>query len=206
MVGGPKSIQAGIMTIRKIWVWVTATLLVVIMSLLVLAGSVYKVNEGEQVFLMQFGAPIGDSISTPGFRFKMPFFQKVHRFPNYTLEWKSKGMQCPTKDNISLQMEAFAKWRIADPLLFYRTILTQNNAEKRFELIIGEESCNRIANYNLSSLLSLEESDGTQESPYLLKVDITNDIRKQVGVILEKFGVEIIDYKIVVRGYLRSAT
>ena len=55
--------------------------------LLVLGGTFYIVNETNQVIITQFGEPVGDPITEPGLKFKVPFIQKLHRFDKRFLEW-----------------------------------------------------------------------------------------------------------------------
>ena len=54
----------------------------IVIGLIALFGSVYTVNETEQVVLTQFGKAIGDPITEPGLKFKLPFIQHANYFPN----------------------------------------------------------------------------------------------------------------------------
>ena len=74
---------------------------IVIIALLVVAalgGAFYVVNEAQQVIITQFGRPVGDPITTPGLKVKMPFLQKANYFEKRFLEWDGDPNEVPTKD------------------------------------------------------------------------------------------------------------
>ncbi len=60
---------------------------IVLAGLITLAGSMFVVNEWEQVIVLQFGDPIGAPITKPGLHFKKPFIQNVQRLSKLVLEW-----------------------------------------------------------------------------------------------------------------------
>jgi membrane protease subunit HflC len=60
---------------------------VVVLLLIASTGSLYVVNEKEQVVITQFGRPEGNAVVTPGIQFKVPFIQKVNVFDKRYLEW-----------------------------------------------------------------------------------------------------------------------
>ena len=60
---------------------------VLVGALILVGGSMYTVNEVEQVIITQFGEPVGDPITTPGLHFKVPFIQVANFFDKRFLEW-----------------------------------------------------------------------------------------------------------------------
>ena len=90
-------------------------------------SSVYIIYEGQQAIVTQFGAPVGD-IKQPGPHFKIPFIQDVIRFESRILKWDGDPTEIPTKDKKFIWVDTTARWRIIDPLLFYKTVATENGA------------------------------------------------------------------------------
>ncbi|MGW8313217.1 MAG: protease modulator HflC [Desulfuromonadales bacterium] len=95
----------------------------------------YVVNEAEQAIVTQFGKPVGDVVK-PGLHLKIPFVQKVIRFEKRILKWDGDPNQIPTKDKRFIWVDTTARWRINDPLLFYKTVATERGAQSRLDDII----------------------------------------------------------------------
>ena len=66
--------------------WIS-TIIVIIIALVVLNGTLYTVDQVEQVVITQFGKPVGGPIIEPGLHIKIPFIQKVNRFDKRLLSW-----------------------------------------------------------------------------------------------------------------------
>ncbi|MBW2476030.1 MAG: protease modulator HflC [Deltaproteobacteria bacterium] len=101
----------------------------------VAANGLFVVNEAEQAIVTQFGKPVGDVIM-PGLHFKLPFVQNVNRFEQRILKWDGDPNQIPTKDKKFIWVDTTARWRIVDPLLFYKTVATERGAQSRLDDII----------------------------------------------------------------------
>ena len=65
-------------------------------AVLALAGSFYVVEEGQQAVVLQFGRPVGATVSEAGLHFKAPFIQEVRRFDKRLLIWDGDPNQIPT--------------------------------------------------------------------------------------------------------------
>src|SRR4051812_25605715 len=105
--------------------------------LLVLLGAFYTVSETEQVILTQFGQPVGAPVNTAGLHFKVPFVQTVHRIEKRVLDWDGPASQIQTKEKLFINVDTFARWRIADPLTFFRRLNDEKRALSRLDDIIG---------------------------------------------------------------------
>ena len=124
-------------------------LVVSLVVLLLLLGSVYVVNEPEQVVITQFGKPVGRPVTTPGLKFKVPMIQKVHRFEKRFLEWDGDPNQLPTRDKRFIWVNTYARWRITDPLLFFQRLQNERGAQTRLDDILDGETRNAIAKYDV---------------------------------------------------------
>jgi membrane protease subunit HflC len=121
--------------------------------LITLRGTFYIVNEPEQVIITQFGKPIGDPVTDPGLKVKIPFVHKAHRFDKRFLEWDGDPNQLPTKDKRFIWVDTYARWRISDPLLFFQRLRDERGAQTRLDDILDGETRNAIANHNLVELV-----------------------------------------------------
>jgi len=84
--------------------------------------------EGQQAVITQFGAPVGNSLTEAGLKFKTPFIQQVQYFDKRILTWNGDPNQIPTNDKTFIYMENTARWRIADPLRFLQAVGTEKRA------------------------------------------------------------------------------
>lgn len=84
--------------------------------------------EGQQAVITQFGAPVGQSLTEAGLKFKTPFIQQVQFFDKRVLTWNGDPNQIPTNDKTFIYMENTARWRIADPLRFLQAVGTEKRA------------------------------------------------------------------------------
>ncbi len=121
--------------------------------LIVLKSAVYVVQEPEQVVITQFGKPVGDPITDPGLKFKIPMVQKVNRFDKRFLEWDGDTNELPTKDKRFIWVDTYARWRISDPLLFFQRLRDERGAQTRLDDILDGETRNAIANHDLVELI-----------------------------------------------------
>jgi len=176
--------------------------------LLVLAGSVYIVNETNQVIITQFGDPIGGAVTTAGVHLKVPFIQKTNYFEKRWLEWEGDPNQIPTKDKKYIWVETYCRWRISDPLKYFQRVQDERGALSRLDDIVDGEARNAVANYDLIEIVrstnrTFEQSEEApiSDTSVLAKIELGRD--KIAHIILEKadkitpeFGVEIKDVQI----------
>ena len=127
--------------------------IVVLLGLIVLLSSGFVVNETEQAIITQFGKPVGDPVITPGVHFKVPIIQKVHFFEKRFLEWDGSPNQIPTKDKRFIWVDAYARWRIHDPLLYFQRVRDERGARTRLDDILDGQTRNVIANNNLVEVI-----------------------------------------------------
>lgn len=168
----------------------------------------YVVNEAEQVILTQFGRPVGDPISTPGFHFKLPVVQEVHRFEKRFLEWDGEANQLPTRDKRFIWVDTYARWRISDPLKFFQRLKDERGAQTRLDDILDGEARNSIANHDLVEVVrttnrtpALDESQTAEELVTLDPIEVGREkIREEILAKAQArtadLGIEILDVRL----------
>ncbi len=183
---------------------------VVILAFL-LFSSAYTVDETEQVVVTQFGKVIGVPKTTPGLYFRIPFIQSTTYFPKNLQEWDGDPGQIPTLEKTYIWVDAFARWKIVDPVVFFQTVNNTLSALGRLDDIIDPAVRNFITSYDLIETVrkSNRELDtlgvglgGAKEDERTLyaietgRQKITQGILEQAQPKLAKFGIELVDVKI----------
>jgi len=150
---------------------------IIFIALVALVSSAFVVNETEQVIITQFGKPVGGAIVTPGIHFKIPLIQTANVFDKRFMEWDGNPNQVPTKDKRYIWVDTYARWRIADPLLFFQRVRDEIGAHSRLDDILDGEVRNAIAEHDLIELIR-----STNREP-----QITDDLTagEQAGTFLQ---------------------
>jgi len=145
--------------------------------------SFFVVKEINQAIVLQFGDP-KRVIASPGLQFKIPFIQNVVFLDRRILSLDPQPEEVIASDQKRLIVDAYARFRIVDPLKFYISVGDERVARSRLATII---------NSRLRSVL------GTQSLATLLSEDRTKQmaiIQEGVNDEAEKFGIKIIDVRI----------
>ena len=184
-------------------------LVVAVVAILFVFTAAYVVNETEQVVVTQFGKVVGKPKTEPGLYFKIPFIQNATYFPKNLLEWDGDPGQIPTLDKTYIWVDAFARWRIIDPIEFFQTVNNTISAQGRLDDIIDPAVRNLITENKLieavrksNRVLDTYEiglEDIKERPSYKIttgREKITNQIMEQAQPKLAKFGIELVDVKI----------
>ncbi len=129
------------------------------LAILVALDGVYIVDETEQVIITQFGDPVGDAVTEPGLKFKIPFMQKAHYFDERYLAWDGDRNQVPTKDKKFIFVDTYARWQITDPLQFFKRLRDERGAQSRLDDILDGETRNAIASQDLVEVVRSTNRD-----------------------------------------------
>lgn len=173
-------------------------LAVALLVIMILSGSVYVIDETQQVIITQFGEPVGLPKNRPGLYFKMPFIQNANYFEKRFMEWDGEPNQVPTKDKRFIWVDSYARWRISDPLLFFKRLRDERGAQSRLDDILGGETRNTIARHNLVELVRTTNREPVSEAAQIEAEEET--------IVLEKvqFGREKIIREILEAASQRS--
>jgi membrane protease subunit HflC len=193
------------MKLKGVWI------ILLIAATVMVYDSAFTVSETEQVVITQFGRIVGDAIKDPGLKFKLPFIQKAHTFNKNILEWDGEPGQIPTLDKTFIWVDAFARWRIVDPVKFFQTVNNRLNAMSRLNDIIDPAVRNFITSHKLidavrksnreldTAEVGLEDLEKKPQSHYGITIGrekITQGILEQAQPKVDQFGIELVDVKI----------
>ena len=109
--------------------------IVLMIVVLGLQQSLFIVNQTQQALVIQLGHPL-DKVYGPGLHVKLPFVQKVVYFEARILDYDARPAEALTSDLKSIVLDNYARWKIVDPLRFYRTMRTEHNAQARLDAVI----------------------------------------------------------------------
>ncbi|WP_038165105.1 protease modulator HflC [Verrucomicrobium sp. BvORR106] len=135
-----------------------------VLLLFLFSISAYSVGETEQIIITQFGEPVGGAVNNrlekneAGLHFKAPFIQQVHRFEKRILEWDGPSDSMSTREKLTVVVNAFARWRIADPLRYYQSLRDERSALSRITDIVGSATRGVVAKHDLVEVVRSDKT------------------------------------------------
>ena len=176
------------MNIKNISIGVAALLIFTMMSAL------FTVNQTQQALVLQFGEP-KRIIQDPGLAIKMPFIQDVEYYEKRVLSLiPQDAEEVILADQKRILVDAYARYRIANPLLFYQTVRNEFGARARLESIIDSSVRRVLGSETLASILTG------------MRNNINNNIRDEVEESVTSLGIEIIDVRLRRADYPESTS
>ena len=142
--------------------------------------SVFIVKEVNQAIVLQFGDP-KRIIVEPGLNFKIPFIQNVVYLDKRILNLDTPPAEVIASDQKRLIVDAFARFKIMDPLKFYISVGNERVARSRLATIINSRIRSVLGTQRLQTLLSEDRNKQM------------NLIQEGVNAEAEKFGIKIVD-------------
>ncbi len=153
-------------------------------AILVVSNTVFIVQQRQQALVFQFGEVV-ETIKDPGLSFKLPFIQSVDFFDLRLLNFIAEGQEVVASDQKRLIVSAFAKYKIENPLEFYKAVQNEAGAKSKLNAILESSMRQIIGMYPLSALLSDQ------------RVQIMKEIQAAFAQEAERFGIKIIDVRIL---------
>jgi len=145
--------------------------------------SLFTVKEINQAIVLQFGDP-KRVLAEPGLKYKIPFIQNVVFIDRRILSLDPAPEEVIASDQKRLIVDAYARFRIMDPLKFYISVGDERVARSRLATIINSRLRSVLGRQSLATLLSEDRAK---------QMAIIQD---GVNTEAEKFGIEIIDVRI----------
>ncbi len=163
----------------------TATLLTALVAVLLLLGSesLFVVHQTEKALVFQLGNPV-DRVFEPGLHVKLPFIQNVIRFDARILDYDARSAEALTSDKKAIVLDNYARWRIINPLQFYRTLRTVPGAQARLDDVVYSQLRAQVGRHTLTEVVSSKRSS------------IMTDVTRRTSEIMKEYGVEVVDVRI----------
>ena len=159
-------------------------LIVGYIAILVVARTFYIIDEREQAIITMFGQPMR-TVREPGLYMKVPFIHSLQRFDKRVLSSDAQAVEYLTSDKKRVVVDHISRWRITDPLEFYRTVRTEAGALIRLNDIVTGRLREEIAKRTFI--------DFVREQREAIVQAVSKDARASVK---QQFGIELIDVRI----------
>ena len=158
--------------------------LIVLMVTPVLLKQVFIiVDESEQVIVTQFGEYIR-TVTNSGLAFKTPFLHSAIRFDRRILASDAPQAEYLSQDKKRLVADPVTRWRIVDPLKFFKTVRDESGARARLDDLVFSELRSEVASHTFATVI------GTKREV------IMDNVAKSVRLKATEFGIEVIDVRI----------
>lgn len=141
------------MTLR----WKLAGLGCALIILFLLSASFFTVQEGAQAIVIRFGRPVNVA-TRPGLHMKAPLIDVVVYYDSRLLPLEPPAEQIILGDQKRIEVDTYTRFRIADPLLFYQSLRTLDQARLQLGQLVGSSLRRELGRVPLSSLLTEERS------------------------------------------------
>jgi len=158
-------------------------LIPVIIFIFLASQSFFTVHQTQTALVLQLGEPL-DEVYGPGLHFKLPFIQKVVYFDSRVLDYEARSRDAFTVDKKAIVLDNYARWKIIDPLQFYRTMRTIPGAQARLDDVVYSQLRALVGAYTLTEVVSSH------------RASIMTEVTKKVSDLMKPFGVEVLDVRI----------
>ena len=156
---------------------------VVLVALIVLYGSVFTVYQTDQVIVVRLGQPIR-VVTEPGLNFKFPLLDSVISVEKRIVDLENPAQEVITSDQKRLVVDAFARYRVNDPLKFYQTIGAIEAANSRLSTLLNS-ALRRV-------LGEVTTTDIVRDKRAQLMVMVRDQLENEA----KSFGISVVDVRI----------
>ena len=161
----------------------TAGLILLALVAVALFAATFIVQQTQYALVLRFGA-VRPPIMQPGLYFKLPFVDNVIYFDKRVLDLDLPVQTILSADRQNLEVDAFARYRITDPLRFYQAVNNIPNANQRLSSITNSSMRNVLARASRDSIVRTE------------RANLMNRIQEDVNRQAQNLGIEIIDLRL----------
>ena len=161
-------------------------LVLAVIAIIGLGSSAFIVRQTEQALVLRFGEPIPGRglVTDPGLHFKAPFIETVVYLDNRILDLETSKQEVLASDNNRIEVDAFLRYKIVDPLRFYQSVGTTLRADGQLANVLNSAVRRVLGEANMPQIVR------DQRSQLMVR------IREQVEQEASKFGVTIKDVRI----------
>jgi len=166
-------------------------LAVLAVAAFILYSSVFTVHQNRQALVLQFGEVVRPRVADgsqpalqPGLHFKVPFIQNVVTFDKRILDLDTPSLEVIASDQKRLVVDAFARYRISDPLRFYQAVNTIERANLQLTTLLNSAVRRVLGEVTFAQVVR-------DERPQLMA-----RIAQQLNQVSQGLGITVVDVKI----------
>lgn len=153
------------------------------LALVLLYTSIFTVHQTEQALVLRFGR-VERVITAPGLYFKAPFIDNVFPIEKRIVDLDLPVQTVLSTDRQNLEVDAFARYKITDPLRFYQSVNNVQNANARLGSFTNSALRNVVANASFGEIIRTKRDE------------LMNRIQEIVNRQAQAIGVEVIDVRL----------
>ena len=161
-----------------------ALIVVLIVALVIVFNGLFTIVPTEQALVLRFGQPVRDLIAAPGLYLKWPFVDSVIYIDNRILDLDESRQEVLVADNQRLEVDAFMRYRISDPLKFYQSVGSIQGANAQLGGMLNSALRRTLSEASITDIVR-DKRDA-----------LMADIRDQVKSGAERFGLAVVDVRI----------
>ena len=157
--------------------------LIVVVAGVTAYGALFTVHQTQQALILQLGNPIR-TVPEPGLHFKLPFIQNIEFYDRRILDLDPPAQEVILLDQKRINVDAFARYKIADPLEFRKRAVTNQNFRQVFGNRLNAAIRAEIGKILLGDMLTEK------------RAQVMDVISRQMKAQAAEFGTEVIDVRI----------
>ena len=157
--------------------------LIIVVAGVTAYGALFTVHQTQQALILQLGNPIR-TVPSPGLHFKLPFIQNVEFYDRRILDLDPPAQEVILLDQKRINVDAFARYKIADPLEFRKRAVTNQNFRQVFGNRLNAAIRAEIGKILLGDMLTEK------------RAQVMDVISRQMKAQAAEFGTEVIDVRI----------
>lgn len=157
--------------------------IIVVVLGIVASSALFTVHQVQQAIVLQFGKPVR-VVQEPGLSWKIPFIQDVRYYERRILDLDPPEFEVLLDDKKRIKVDAFARYRILDPLRFLQVVGSEATARNRLSNLVNSSLRRVIAKTSLTDLLSPKRGQ------------LMEQIQVEVAENAKALGINIVDIRI----------
>ena len=156
---------------------------IIVVALIIAYGSIFTVHQTRQALVVRLGEPVR-VVTSPGLHFKYPLIDSVIHIDKRILDLENPAQEVIASDQKRLVVDAFARWKVTDPLLFYQTVSTVEGANSRLSTLLNS-ALRRVLGENPLTQVVRDK-----------RAPLMGQVREQLEREAKDFGIMIVDVRI----------
>ena len=159
-------------------------IIVVVVAIVFVLFGLFTVDPTQQALVLRFGQPVRDLIDAPGLYAKVPFVDTVVYIDKRILALDDERQEVLVADNQRLEVDAFVRYHIADPLKFYQSVFNVQGANAQLGGMLNSALRRTLSEASISDIVRNKRDA------------LMADIRDQVKAGAMRFGLDVVDVRI----------
>jgi membrane protease subunit HflC len=155
----------------------------IVVALIVAYGAIFTVYQTRQALVVRLGQPVR-IVTEPGLHFKVPLIDSVIHIDKRILDLENPAQEVIASDQKRLVVDAFARYRIKDPLKFYQSVGTVDGANSRLSTLLNSALRRVLGETTLTQVVRDQREQ------------LMDRVREQLDNEAQAFGIAIVDVRI----------